>query len=186
VNPCAFHRISVIVGAVVFSLVTQPASSDALLSLNIAEPIRTGPSNASYSFAGLITNKTGRDLSTADLFLDFNAFDPSTSSFEQLLGGVSLLITSGGTSAQLDLFDFNLGAGNVGAVYSVEVTLQDAGLAISDPVFISIRVIPEVECAKTMLAGLLLAFVALSCRRPLPGERQLREREPTGPAAERR
>ena len=139
---------------------TIPCSA-ALLTLDIQQPDRIGAPGTTELFAGTITNGTGIDVLTSDLFLNFSGFDASVVSLTQLLGTPDFLIAAGTTSALTNLFDFDLNFGAlVPATYFADVVLEDGSNNLSDTVTVSVRTVPEPGSAALVGMGLLAGWLA--------------------------
>jgi hypothetical protein len=128
-----------------FSLLFAAAVANAQqLTLTIPDADQLGLAGSVFTFTGTITNNTGTALQTSDLFLDFGGFDPGFLTPHQLLGSLDLTIADGSTSGSLQLFDLALAPGAApGSTFSSDVMVQDAIGNLSDPVTVTVAVVPE-------------------------------------------
>src|SRR5262245_4071681 len=87
----------------VFFALAPPVHAE--LTLTIDQPVQFTTAGSTVIFTGTVTNNTGFDLTAAaDLFLNFNSFDPSALSFTQLLGDPDFSLPNGTTSPDVPLF----------------------------------------------------------------------------------
>lgn len=138
------------------------SSAQAALTVSVVDADRPALIGTVHHFKGTITNETGADLFASDLFFSFfNIFDPAHLSLVQVLGIPDVLIPDGETSAALDLFDADLGAGaQVGATYFADLVLQ-SGYGDASPVStVRLYVIPEPSALALLLAALAAAAAA--------------------------
>ena len=91
------------------------------LSFNILNPNRFGVAGEVFTFDGTITNNTGIDLNSTDLFLDFSGYDPDNVTLDQLLGLTDFTIPNGSTSQVVDLFTFTLATTAPAGTYPADV-----------------------------------------------------------------
>jgi hypothetical protein len=128
-----------------FSLLAAVALANAQpLTLTIPDADQLGLAGSLFTFTGTVTNNTGAALQTSDLFLDFGGFDPNFLTPHQLLGSFEATIADGSTSGTLQLFELALAPGAApGATFSSDVMVQDALANLSDPVTVTVAVVPE-------------------------------------------
>ena len=166
-NAFSFRRLTsaAIVGLITVSGVPLPVQAGPLV-LTIDQPDRVGVNPGStLDFTGTITNNTGSSLdAAADLFLNFNNFDSAVLSFDQLLGNPDFVLPNGATSADILLFDANVGllATAAGSPYLADVQVQDSLGDLSNDVTISISV-PE-PASLTLLLGALVILISFTKR----------------------
>src|SRR6516162_2964546 len=166
-NAFSFRRLTsaAIVGLITVSGVPLPVQAGPLV-LTIDQPDRVGVNAGStLDFTGTITNNTGSSLdAAADLFLNFNNFDSAVLSFDQLLGNPDFVLPNGATSADILLFDANVGllATAAGSPYLADVQVQDSLGDLSNDVTISISV-PE-PASLTLLLGALVILISFTKR----------------------
>lgn len=123
------------------------------IDLTILNPNQTGSAGDVITFQGTITNNSGADLDSTDLFLDFFGYDPMNVQLDQLLGMTSFTIPDGTTSPVVDLFTFSLATTAGPGTYWADVVLQDASGDASDTNVVSVTITPEPSSIALMLAG---------------------------------
>lgn len=138
------------------ALLAGAAASAQPLTVTILQPDQVGPAGATYSFEGMVGNATGHALLTTDLFFNFAGFDPAFLTPHQVLGNVASSIANGATSASLGLFTLDLAAGAApGSRFSADVLLQDDAGSLSEPLAVSVAVVPEPATAALLAVGLV-------------------------------
>jgi hypothetical protein len=156
----------------------SPARAELLL-LSIDQPERTALPGSTVAFTGTITNRTGVDLdAAADLFLNFNGFDATALSFNQVLGVPDFSLPNGSTSPDVELFDALVDplATVAGSPYLADVTVSDSLGDVSDPVTIRIDVVPAPLIGHGLLVLLAVGGILFGVKfleriknRPEPG-----------------
>src|SRR6516164_7423827 len=96
-----FQRIGML--AIVLAIATSGLSA-APIDFSILSPNQIGFPGDVITFTGTITNNSGVDLDSTDLFLNFSGFDPVNVTLDQLLGLTPFTIPNGTTSQVVDLF----------------------------------------------------------------------------------
>ncbi|MDT7838907.1 hypothetical protein [Aquabacterium sp. OR-4] len=118
---------------------------------------------------GDITNTTGFDLGSGDLFGSFSGYPSNALIIEQLLGLVPLSIDDRAITRDLELFSVQLGSGALpGQTYTIEFFFGDVNGSFSEVATYSVTVaqghsIPEPGMA--WLAGISLLGLAAGRRR---------------------
>ena len=136
------------------------------LTLNIDRPDQIGPAGSTFTFQGSIVNNTGHPVSTTDLFFNFAGFDPGFVSPLQLLGDVPATFANGVTSPDLSLFSIDLAIGALpGAIFPVDVQLQDDAGSLSAPSTVTVAVVPEPSIAALIGLGLASMLLVHTLRR---------------------
>src|SRR5581483_10393682 len=160
--------------ALAVAISAAPTAFGALLSMQIVDPFQINTPGTTYTFSGTITNMTGADLESTDLFLNFDGYDPVNINPNQVLGATDFNIPNGATSSVIDLFTLDLSpAADPAATYYTDVTVEDFTTNnISDVQTAVIAPVPEpagwtlLVCACTALAirsrFRALAMVALA------------------------
>lgn len=116
------------------------------------------------TFSGQITNQTGVDLSSTDLFLNFSGFDPiAVSSITQVLGSFTLPDTI--TSPIEQLFAVQMSTSAASGSYPIDVSLQDINNNLSNSITVNVVVsgsasVPEPGGVTFILIAGLAAAVA--------------------------
>ncbi|HMD96637.1 MAG TPA: PEP-CTERM sorting domain-containing protein [Terriglobia bacterium] len=134
------------------------------LSVNIINPNQTVAPTSTITYQGTITNNTGFTLdAAADLFFNFNAYDPTLVNPTQLLGvppELDFTIPDGTTSATVDLFTFALGPNAPPGMYSMDVSLEDSFGDLSATTTVTETVAtPEPRTWALLGTGLLILLV---------------------------
>lgn len=124
------------------------------LSFNILNPNRFGVAGEVFTFDGTITNNTGIDLNSTDLFLDFSGYDPDNVTLDQLLGLTDFTIPNGSTSQVVDLFTFTLATTAPAGTYPADVVLQAVTGDIAGPQTVTVTTVPEPGSLTLLAAGL--------------------------------
>jgi hypothetical protein len=143
------------------ALVVSPTS----LSLELA-PGETG------IIRGDITNTTGFDLLSTDLFGSFSGYPSDALVIDQLLGLTDLSIDDRAVTRGLELFSVQLGAGAVaGQSYSIEFFFGDINGNFSPSATVLVTVpgaqpLPEPGIAWLLGCGMLGLAATSRCRRP--------------------
>ena len=150
-----FSRLRALLLSVGVGLLFAVAAVGQPLTLNIDRPDQIGPAGSTFTFQGSILNNTGHSVSTTDLFFDFAGFDPGFVSPRQLLGDVLVTFANGATSGNLSLFAIDLAIGALpGAVFPVDVLLQDDAGSLSAPRTVTVAAVPEPSIAALIGLGI--------------------------------
>jgi len=124
--------------AVLFWPVLSKADS---LSVTIANSPQNGSVGQTLIFEGKVTNSTGMELSSTDLFFDFFGYDPNLT-INQLLGTPDFLIPNGFQTGVVNLFSVTLGSGVADGALPIDFVLQDANGNLSSTVQVMIENAP--------------------------------------------
>ena len=151
-----FQRIGML--AFVLAIATSGLSA-APIDFSILTPNQIGFPGDVITFTGTITNNSGVDLDSTDLFLNFSGFDPVNVTLDQLLGLTPFTIPNGTTSPVEDLFTFTLGSSAGPGTYPADVVLQDAVGDISPTQTVTVTIVPE-PGSLSLMAGGLSALIA--------------------------
>ena len=147
-------------------LVAAAAVGAQPLTVTVLQPDQIGPAGATYSFEGMVRNDTGHALLTTDLFFNFAGFDPAFLTPHQVLGNVGSSIANGATSPSLGLFTLDLAAAATpGSRFSADVLLQDDAGSLSEPLAVSVTVVPEPATVALLAVGLVPLLGRLYRRR---------------------
>jgi hypothetical protein len=152
------------------------ADAQAQISFTVVDPDRISVPGRTDTFLGTITNNTDDTLSSQELFFNFSGFDPAHLSVSQLLGNVNFTIAKGQTSAVAVLFRTDLDPNAKPGLYSMDMLLQDQDNDLSDPLSVSLRIVPEPSAYALLSIGLIvvvsITVTRKARRRSLPRERQ--------------
>ena len=152
------------------SLITFPFRSRAdSLDLALSSLVATGQPGGTVDFSGVITNTTGSDLSSTDLFLNFSGFDPTSLDVNQILGSTIFTLPNFTFSPTVDLFSVAIGNGAPAGTYPLQVQLEDVNNDVSKletvDVNVMSRTVPEPSSALLLLSGLLTFLCLAGLRR---------------------
>jgi hypothetical protein len=166
--------LAVVLGGLALS---HPARAELVLSID--QPDRAALPGSIVAFTGTITNLTGVDLkAAADLFLNFNSFDATALSFNQVLGALDFSLPNGSTSPDVELFDALVDplATLAGSPYLADATVSDSLGNVSDPITIRIDAVPAPLIGHGLLVLLVVGGILLGVKflerirnRPEPG-----------------
>lgn len=129
----------------------------------ITKPVESASPGETVVFSGNISNNTGFDLESTDLFLDFLAYDFIYITPNQELGFVPFLIPNFTESGNVALFNVEIAPFIVPDTYYLSVLLQDINGNLTDAIDVAIIVseIPEPSVAILLLFGLItLLFIS--------------------------
>ena len=137
------------------------------LDFSILDPNQTGFPGGSNLFQGTITNNTGGDLESTDLFFNFSGYDFVHVTLNQILGNTLFDIPNGTTSALTDLFSFDLAPGApTPAIYPAQVTLEDINNDLSGVQTVTVStLVPEPGSLMLILLGGLVLLGLSGFRR---------------------
>lgn len=148
-------------------LIIFPFSSRAdSLDLAFTSASATVQPGGTVDFFGVITNTTGSDLDSTELFLNFNGFDPTNLDVNQILGSTIFDLPNFTFSPSVDLFSVTIANGAPAGVYSLEVQLEDVNNDVSNVETVDVNVmsnntVAEPSSGLLMLCG-LFAFRCLA------------------------
>lgn len=151
-----------LVVAIGLPAVSLPLWAQDGIDLTILNPDQLGAPGSSNDFQGTITNNTGSDLASTDLFLNFSGYDFSNVTLDQILGNTSFDIPDGTTSAVTDLFTFDVAAtAIVPFTFPAQVTLEDASGDLAPVVNVSVAsAVPEPGSLTLVIVGALMFLCA--------------------------
>jgi hypothetical protein len=123
---CTISRSGILLGFFIFTLVlfSQAKCYADSLIVSITDPSQSATVGQTDIFDGTVTNDTGSDLDSTDLFFSFFGYDPNLT-VNQLLGSTDFLIPNGETTSVVDLFSVGVGAGAATGDLPVQFALQD-------------------------------------------------------------
>lgn len=150
---------SLVAIALTLACCAAPVQAQSLLTLAPSELTLQGTPGQTFEVSGAITNRTQYTLGAADLSLNFSNYDPLFLNPTQVLGAADYSIESYHVVDGLALFTLSLSDDATGDL-NVDVVLQDVYGDLSDPVTMSVHVLPVPEPATAwMLAAGLLGLV---------------------------
>jgi hypothetical protein len=139
------------------------------LSIQLTPATQSVASGGVAVFEAIITNNSGSTLdAAADLFLNFDNFNPDILTPTQLLGTPDFSIPNGTTSAKLDLFSVLVSALPKGGTASIDTVLEDVNGDLSDPTTATItpaQTTAAPECGTLLLTGAAFLTLGLVRRR---------------------
>jgi hypothetical protein len=141
------------------------ADALAQISFTVLNPDRISAAGASDTFLGTITNNTDDALSSQELFFNFSGFDPAHLSVSQLLGNVNFTIDKGQTSGVVALFRTDLAADAKPGLYPMDMLLQDQDNDLSDPLSVTLRIVPEPTAYALLSIGLIVVLSITAARK---------------------
>ncbi len=139
--------------------------ASAQISFTVLNPDRISVAGGTDTFLGTITNNTDDALSSQELFFNFSGFDPAHLSVSQLLGNVNFTIDKGQTSAVVALFRTDLSSNAKPGLYSMDMLLQDQDNDLSDPLSVTLRIVPEPAALALLSIGLIIVLSITALRR---------------------
>jgi hypothetical protein len=162
---CSVFLVPVVV--VLASLLIAPMGTRAnSLDLAIASTELDAAPGGTVVFTGVITNITGTDLDTTELFFNFSGYDPTNLDVNQILGSTIINLPNFTFSPLTDLFSVGVASEAPLGLYSFQVQLEDINNDVSAVETVSVNVegssntVPEPGSAELMLSGLLACCLA--------------------------
>jgi hypothetical protein len=153
-------------------LASVPAARASSISFDLSNLSLTTTSGGTVTFDGTVTNDSGSDLDASDFFFNFFGFDPSSVNPIQDLGLVDFLIPNRTTSADVALFDVDLGTVPKGSSFPVQVQLEDINSDLSAVQTVTVSVpggvaaVPEPSSFWLLVSGVAGALIVrLRCSR---------------------
>lgn len=177
-NDVAARLHGLLIAVFCLAVVAWPwADALAQISFTVVDPDRISAAGRTDTFLGTITNNTDDALSSQELFFNFSGFDPVHLSVSQLLGNVDFTIDKGQTSAVVALFRTDLSPTAKPGLYSMDMLLQDQDNDLSDPLSVTLRIVPEPAAYALLSIGLIVVLSITTLRKArrdsLPRQRTL-------------
>jgi hypothetical protein len=140
------------------------------LEWSIDNPVVSANPGDTVVFSGVITNNTGLDLESTDLFLDFFAFDFNVLTPNQVLGLMPFTISHLTSSVNIEIFSISIDPLALTGINSLQVMLQDIGGNLADTINIDIMVrnvsnIDEPSTVVLLFLGKFLLYIVFYRRR---------------------
>ncbi|MFB9241056.1 PEP-CTERM sorting domain-containing protein [Massilia antarctica] len=154
---------------------SAPAPASLLSMTPTVQTITLAPGSA-WDAMGTITNLSGFDLLSSEIFLEFSAYPHTVLAPQQRLGGIEFTIGDRTVSGLAELFHVDIAPDAVrGLAWSMDVFAADVHGNFSDPTTFSFLidgpavVVPEPSTLPLLAAGLaaLLAGAGLARQRAL-------------------
>jgi hypothetical protein len=154
------------------AILAVPAQSQTALTLELTTSSASLSPGGTIVFTGVITNTTGSDLQSTDLFLNFSGFDPNALTLNQILGSTAFDLPNFTFSPTVDLFSVAIAGNAPPGIYSFTVQLEDVNndLSNSETVNVNVNTSTTPEPGTFLLFGcglvpiFLLAFRQLFAR----------------------
>jgi hypothetical protein len=157
-----FAQMALLVGIGLQAL-SLPLRAQDGIDLTILDPDQFGAPGSSNDFLGTITNNTGMDLASTDLFLNFSGYDFANVTLNQVLGDTSFDIPDGTTSAVTDLFTFDLaGTAPVPFTFPAQVVLEDVAGDLSPVRNVSVSTVTPEPGSLTLIIVAALLFLCVA------------------------
>ena len=163
------HRLFHVLYSLLFALALlwPPRAPAALLSITpVAQQITLVP-GAGWDARGTITNLSGVDLLTTDIFLEFSAYPHNVLAPRQRLGAIEFTVGNRTVSDVTELFHVDLSPDAVrGMVYSLDVFAVDVHGNFSEPATYAFLAgapagaVPEPPTAPLLAAAAVFALLA--------------------------
>lgn len=168
------HRLLPLFSTFLFTLAMlwSSAASAALLGITpVAQHVTLAP-GAGWDARGTITNLSGVDLLTTDIFLEFSGYPHTVLAPRQRLGGIEFMVGDRTVSELTDLFHVEMAADAVaGTVYSLDVFAVDRHGNFSEPATYSFLAgavagaVPEPSTLPLLAAGMIALLARRRARR---------------------
>lgn len=156
-------RVVALVSGLAFSCAGAHAA--ALLTLAPTDLAATGTAGQTIAFRGAITNRTTVDLSSTDLILNIDDFDPLLLEPTALLGITPFVVSSYSMVDGVALFSVTLAVDAMTGLQTFRVMLQDIYGNFSDPVAMTIDIVAVPEPSAWMMLCCGALVLALLSRR---------------------
>ena len=143
------------------------------ISFTVSNMELAGSPGGTVTFDGTVTNDSGAALNASDSFFNFFGFDPTSVTPIQDLGITKdFLISNGGTSALVALFDVQFSASPSASSFPIQVQLEDinSDLSATQTVTVSLsgaHTTPEPSTILLLSVGLFLLAGLHRARRNL-------------------
>jgi hypothetical protein len=155
----AGHILGMLACLVVFPFSSRADSLDLALTSSVA----SGQPGGTVVFSGVITNTTGIDLSSTDLFLNFAGFDPTNLDVNQILGSTIFSLPNFTFSPNVDLFSVAIAAGAPAGIYTFQAQLEDINNDVSKVETVSVDVLRSNAVSEPSSGLLLICGLVALC-----------------------